>query len=66
MKICFETREFDFPIKLEQQTRGRKRFRVTYGLQVSDLLTYQQAATELGTCLLHAMALADLVDNSGA
>lgn len=38
-------------ITLEQAASGK--FRVTYGLQVCDRLTYAEAAKDLGACIMH-------------
>ena len=48
-------------IALDQQ--GKDRFRVTYGQQVKAGLTYSQAATELGACIMHALACDGRLDN---
>ena len=50
-----------FPITLTQQ--GIDRFTVIYGKQIKARLTYGQAATELGACIMHALACEDLLDN---
>jgi hypothetical protein len=47
MKTVFSLPRAAFPIKLEAY-RGAKLFRVTYGLQVRDKLSYSDAARELG------------------
>ena len=54
MKLCFQTEVAGYPVTLHQS--GRDAFRVTYGLQIRDGLTYGQAANELGMCLLHGLA----------
>jgi len=58
---CFELTDAAFPIKLEQT--GLDSFTVTYGLQVKDHLTYSQAAKELGSCIMHALACDSKLDN---
>lgn len=59
-------REGDFNIKLEQrETPGPRAFRVTYGAQVRDRLTYVEAAHELGECLMHCLACESKLDNTG-
>lgn len=66
MKLCFEIyRNQPFAhIKLEQHARGRsKRFRVSYGLQVREDLTYDQAAKELGAALMHHAACEGRLNN---
>lgn len=49
-------------IRLDQHKN--KKFRVIYGLQVKSQLTYEQAAIELGSCIMHAAACAGHLDNS--
>jgi hypothetical protein len=64
MNLCHEFSEMQTgfgPIKLEQ--RGKDNFRVTYGLQVDDSLTYPQAAAKLGEAIMHYLALAGRLDN---
>ena len=61
MKTCVEFHQFDFPIKLQQ--RGKDCFRVVYGKQIDDGLTYNQACTELGAALMHALACGGRLDN---
>lgn len=61
MKVCFETELAGFPIRLEQNSRGR--FRVTYGLQVKEDLIYRDAGHELGFALMHAAACEGKLDN---
>ena len=68
MKICLEIHTtsqlvLTHPIKLEQHEDRNKLFRVTYGKQVRDHLLYDDAATELGACLMHALACEGLLDN---
>lgn len=64
MKLCHEFKDFDTvwgPIKLEQ--RGKDNFRVTYGRQVDDNLTYGQACAKLGQAQLHWLSCESRVDN---
>jgi hypothetical protein len=53
----------DHLVKLEQHKRT-KLFRVTYGLQVNDELTYAQACDYLGRAILHDLANEGVLDNS--
>lgn len=53
MKVIFSEVIAGFVVELA--TKGKK-FRVTYGAQVKENLTYAQAAKELGECILHALA----------
>lgn len=52
MKIVFSEVIAGFVIELA--AKGKK-FRVTYGLEVKEELTYAQAAKTLGECILHAL-----------
>lgn len=62
MRTCFEIDEKPWPIKLEQ--RGSKNsFRVTYGYQVDDWLTYEQAAAKLGQAIMHRAACDGMLDS---
>jgi hypothetical protein len=45
------------------RTKSGKRFTVTYGKQVTRGLTYKQAADELGSSIMHALACNGMVDN---
>ena len=49
------------PLKLEQ--RGRDSFRVTYGLQIDDKLSYAQASAQYGQAIMHWLACEDMLDN---
>lgn len=63
MQTVFETNEFAFPVKVEQHRGHKALFKVTYGLQVRDNLTYLSAATEFGLCMFHALACEGKMDN---
>jgi hypothetical protein len=52
-------------IKLEQQRAPGYRFRVTYGLEVWDELTYEQATSKVGEALFHQLACDSKLDNNG-
>ena len=54
-----------FIIKIEQQENTRGLFRVSYGAQVRDNLTYIEAAKEYELCVLHALACEGKLDNDG-
>jgi hypothetical protein len=58
---CLELNDIDSPIKLEQRANGT--FRVTYGMQIKDYLSYVEAAHELGKYIFHALACASRLDN---
>lgn len=53
-KLVFENTDIDAPVRLFQNSTNR--FTVEYGMCVKSKLTYDQAATELGACLMHALA----------
>lgn len=61
MQVCFELDTPNGTIKLEQ--KADKTFRVTYGLQAIEPLLYDQAALELGACIMHAKACEGLLNN---
>jgi len=63
MRTCFEWGEGTLAITLEQ--RSDLTFRVTYGREVTDNLNYSRAAAVLGSCIMHALACEDVLDNSG-
>lgn len=62
MKTVFKLETLAFTITLEQQSP--KHFRVTYGKQVKSGLAYREAATDLGCCIMHALACDGKLDNS--
>ena len=53
-----------WPISLEQD--GPNDFRVIYGMQVRENLSYSDAALELGAAIMHALACEGRLDNSEA
>ncbi len=61
MKTVFENTDGEYPILMEVTPRTKK-FRVTYGLQVSENLDYTQAALELGSSIMHEAALRGRLD----
>lgn len=65
MILCFY-RDGAFPIKLEQHETRARLFRVTYGQEVDDRLSYSDAARHLGEALLHCLACESKLDNEGA
>lgn len=54
-----------FELKIEQREDRRGRFRITYGAQVRDDLSYVEAAHEYGECLFHALACDGVLNNEG-
>jgi hypothetical protein len=60
-KNCLDLAEMAFPIALIQN--GVNRFTVKYGLQIKAKLTYSEAASELGACIMHALACDGKLDN---
>jgi hypothetical protein len=61
MKTCIQTTAGGFPLTLKQ--RGPDNFTITYGLQVRDGLTYDEACLEFGECLFHGLACDGKLDN---
>jgi hypothetical protein len=61
MKLCFEQPNGPYPVQLFQQ--GVDRFTVAYGAQVKSELNYADAASELGSCLMHMLACEGRLDN---
>ncbi|CAB5224308.1 hypothetical protein UFOVP393_53 [uncultured Caudovirales phage] len=64
MKTVFSL-HVPFGLRLDQSEGKGKLFRVTYGKQVKDQLTYTEGAREFGLCLFHALACDGLLDNEG-
>ena len=66
MKTCYElTIPGQCPIKLEQSEGVKALFRVTYGADQRNSLTYAQACRELGSVILHALACNGDINNDG-
>lgn len=61
MKECFKIEIGGMPIILSQH--GRDNFTVTYWKQVKRKLNYGAAASELGACIMHALACESILDN---
>lgn len=62
MRLCTKFADTPWgPLQLEQ--RGKDSFRVTYGKEVKDRLTYAQAAAEFGRAVMHWLACEGLLDN---
>lgn len=60
-KVVWQTGRLAFPIQLWQAAPDQ--FKVVYGLQVDAGLDYADAASKLGECIMHALALANRLDN---
>lgn len=60
LKVCHA---FDGEFTTTLYQRGRDRFAVQYGKEVTDDLTYGQACAYLGRALMHALSCAGRVDN---
>lgn len=60
-RVCFESYDGDWVIRLIQT--GFDLFTVVYGKQIKKNLYYSKAATELGSCLMHRLALDGKLDN---
>lgn len=56
-KLCFKI------IDIELIQNGRDKFTVKYGLQVKKNLCYEEAASELGACIMHSLACFNELDN---
>jgi hypothetical protein len=72
MKTCFEFGTNPYTndktkalIVLEQYESKGKLFKVTYGLQVDDKLTYEEACKALGAAILHDLCNEGKADNNG-
>lgn len=52
-------------IKVEQSDGLGKLFKVTYSQQVKNHLTYDQACSAIGACILHMLVCNGTVDNEG-
>lgn len=52
-------------ITVEQSAARGKHFRVTYGLQQHDGLTYTEACKEIGQCILHHLCCEGIASNEG-
>ena len=72
MNTCYEMKgDLYSAIKLEQSANAKKirndeSFRVSYGMQVRDGLSYRDAALELGSCIMHRAACdGDLNNETG-
>jgi hypothetical protein len=52
-----------YSVELAQHEDRQGLFRVTYGCQVTDNLTYEQASAEFGSCLLHAATCEGLAND---
>ena len=52
-------------IEVRQEDTKRGLFTVIYGLQVTPGLTYTQACTEIGACVLHSACCEGLATNEG-
>lgn len=55
LKVCWLFADLAFPITLEQN-KSTLLFTVSYGSSVKLRLPYDKAATELGCCIMHALA----------
>lgn len=62
-QIAFEILDvgLGWPIQLTQT--GANLFSVSYGAQVKKELSYEQAAEELGACIMHGLACQGRIEN---
>lgn len=60
-KLCCTLQTGDVPVTLAQHAKDN--FAVVYGKQVKEGLSYEEACTELGACVMHALACGGRLDN---
>ena len=60
MKHCCTITGGDTLVMLHQYPEGD--FVVTYGKQMKTQLTYGEAASELGACIMHSLSCASMID----
>ena len=60
-KVCYQVTIAGSDITLSQQ--GRNNFSVEYGKQLAQMMPYNEAALELGACIMHALACDGKLDN---
>jgi hypothetical protein len=63
-RTCYELPELAFGVKIEQRGENGL-FRITYGKQVRENLTYADACHEFGECVFHALACDGKLGNNG-
>ena len=51
-KLVYEVSDLDYPVRLIQT--GVDSFTVTYGMDITKNLNYQQAAAAYGGCIMHS------------
>lgn len=59
--LCVEYADGDYEVRLFQT--GFEKFTVEYGKSVKRTMTYVEAATEFGLCVMHSAACAGKLDN---
>lgn len=64
-KNSFNNAPSQFGIEVKQSEDKHGLFTVIYGLQVTKNLTYSQACTEIGACILHNACCEGLASNEG-
>ena len=66
MKPCYTVQvEGQYAVTLHQGNKREGRlFRVTYGAEQTLMLSYDEACSELGACIMHALACNGQIDNS--
>lgn len=71
MKIIFETggpnafTKGRQAVTVYQYEDKNRLFKIIYGLQVCDDLTYDRCTTELGSCILHMLCCEGIASNEG-
>lgn len=53
----------DIDVKLYQSTKGGRLFRVVYGEEIKERLTYEEASKKFGECVFHSLACAGRLFN---
>lgn len=61
MELVSTFKDGHYPVTIEQWDNGK--FRIKYGAQVKDGLTYGEAVSEYGACVFHSLACAGKLDN---
>ena len=64
VKLVNKTNYRDEASDITMTQQGRDMFTVRYGKQVRTKLRYSEAATELGSCIMHFLACEGRLDNS--
>ncbi len=60
-QLIHEVTNLDYDVILVQT--GKDSFSVRYGLQIKNNLSYLEAATEYGLCILHSASCSGLIND---